>query len=334
MYGALGGRMKTVLKIVGVLVAVVLVVAGGFYAWAAMTTSRLAARTFETHTADFPIPFPLDPSEVSALGLVGDQADAAARARAIERGEHLLGARYPCRACHGQNFGGGIMVDDAMLGHFLAPNLTLGKGSRTASFTAHDWDRIVRHGVKSDGHGAVMPSEDFKNMSDQELSDIVTYIRAQPPVDNQVPASTFGPVGTVLIAMGQLSYAANTLAANTTHPVRPPAEAASAEFGKHLAGVCTGCHGPDLSGGKILGGDPSWPPARNLTPDATGLKGWTYEQFVAAITEAKRPDGTAVRAPMGTLVPLFTKNMRDVERQALWAYVQSIPPVSKKIDAQ
>lgn len=324
--------MKAVLKIVGALVAVLLVAAGGFYVWASMTTSRLAARTFETHTADFPIPFPIDDAEAASLGLTGDALQAAARSRAIERADHLLAARYGCRECHGKNFGGGVMVDDAMLGHFLAPNLTLGKGSRTATFTARDWDRIVRHGVRGDGHGAVMPSNDFQNMSDQELSDIVTFIRAQPAVDNTVPASTFGPVGKVLVAIGKLRYPADTLAANAVHPVRPPAEEASAEFGKHLANVCSGCHGPDLSGGPIVGGDPSWPPARNLTPDATGLKGWTYAQFVTALEDGKRPDGSGLRAPMSAVVPPMAKNMRDVEKQALWAYLQSVPPVSKLID--
>ncbi len=324
--------MKTVLKIVGVLVAVVLVAAAGFYGWASMTTSRQIARTFETHTADFPIPFPLDEAEAASRGLTGDALAAESRARAMERADHLLSARYGCRECHGRNFGGGVMVDDAMLGHFLAPNLTLGKGSRTANFTAHDWDRIVRHGVRGDGHGAVMPSDDFKNMSDQELSDIVTFIRAQPAVDNVVPASTFGPVGKVLVAIGQLKYPADTLAANTVHPLLPPVEAPSVEFGKHLANVCTGCHGPDLSGGPIVGGDPSWPPARNLTPDATGLKGWTYEQFVTAISEGKRPDGSGLRAPMSAVVPPMARNMRDVEKQALWAYLQSVPAVAKKIE--
>lgn len=322
--------MKVVLKVVAVLVAVVLVAAGGFYAWASIATSRQKARIFETHTADFPIPFPLDDAEAASLGVTGDALQAVARTRAIDRAEHLLAARYACRDCHGRNFGGGVMVDDAMLGRFLAPNLTLGKGSRTTNFAAHDWDRIVRHGVKGDGHGGVMPSDDFKNMSDQELSDIVTFIRAQPAVDNAVPAPTFGPVGTVLVAIGTLKYPAETLAANAMHPVRPPAEGVSVEFGQHLANVCTGCHGPDLSGGPILGGDPSWPPARNLTPDATGLKGWTYAQFVTALEDGKRPDGSGLRAPMSAVVPPMAKNMRDVEKQALWAYLQSVPAVSKQ----
>lgn len=324
--------MKTLLKVVGILLLVLLVVAVGVYVWASMATSRAAARTFDTHVVDFPIPYPIDAAEAATLGLTGDALVAEARTRALARGEHLLSARYACRVCHGENFGGGVMVDDPMLGRFLGPNLTLGKGSRTATFTPRDWDRIVRHGVKSDGHPAVMPSEDFVNMSDQELSDIVTVIRAQPPVDNEVPPSSFGPIGKILGATGQLRFAADTLAHHNAHLATPPAETASAEFGRHLAAVCTGCHGPDLSGGPIVGGDPAWPPARNLTPAATGLKGWTYEQFVTALVDAKRPDGTAVQAPMGTLVPPIAKNMREVERQALWTYLQSVPAVEKTID--
>lgn len=325
--------MKKLLKIVGILVVLLVVGAVAFYVWASMVTSRAAARTFETHVVDFPIPFPIDAEEAATRGLTGDALQDAARTRAIERGRHLLAARYPCQACHGDNFGGGVMVDSALLGHFLAPNLTAGVGSRTANFTARDWDRIVRHGVRADGHPAVMPSEDFKEMSDQELSDIVMVIRSSPAVDNTVAPSSLGPLGKVLAATGQLNYAADVLAKNTApHASRPPAEMVSVEFGKHLANVCSGCHGPDLSGGPIVGGDPSWPPARNLTPDATGLKGWTYEQFVAALTEGKRPDGTALRSPMSDVVPPVAKNMRDVERQALWMYLQSIPAVVKTVD--
>jgi mono/diheme cytochrome c family protein len=323
--------IKRVLKIVGVLFALLVLAAAGVYTWAAVVTNRILAQTFETHVADFPIPFPVDPAEVSALGLTEDAARQLAQKRAVERGQHLVTSRYPCMACHGANFGGGVMVDAFPLGRLLGPNLTLGSGSRTADFQPHDWDRIVRHAVLRDGHPAVMPSEDFQHMSDQELSDIVCYIRSLPTVDNTVPKSTFGPVGKVLVATGKMPFAASVIASHTApHLVRPPEEAASAEFGKHLAAVCMGCHGPDLSGGPITGGDPSWPPARNLTPDATGLKGWTYDQFETALVKAQRPNGAALRLPM-SLITSYGQSMKDVEKRALWAYLRSLPPVSKSV---
>jgi mono/diheme cytochrome c family protein len=175
-----------------------------------------------------------------------------------------------------------------------------------------------------------MPAEDFQYMSDQELSDIVSYIRSLPPVNNTVPPSTFGPLGKILAATGKMTFSAGKIASHPApHLVAPPAETVSMAFGQHLATVCMGCHGPDFSGGPIPGGDPSWPPARNLTPDATGLKGWTYDQFVTALSQSRRPDGTALRAPM-TLMATYGQSMTDVERHALWAYLQSLPPVTKK----
>jgi mono/diheme cytochrome c family protein len=305
--------MKMLLKIVGALVAVLVLIAVGVYIWASVTTSRLQTQTVETHAVDFPIPFPVEPE------------------RAVERGKHMVTARYTCTACHSENFGGGTMVDAFPIGSLLGPNLTTGAGSVTADYKPSDWDRIVRHGVRKDGRPAVMPSEDFQSMSDQELSDIVAYIRSLPPVDRTVPASTFGPLGKILVATGQMKFSASLIASHPVpHVATPPTESVSTEFGKHLAGVCIGCHKPDFSGGPISGGDPAWPPARNLTPDATGLQGWTYEQFVTAMTKSQRPDGTALREPMTFIAP-YAQNMTDVERQALWAYLQSLPPVSNSV---
>ena len=116
---------------------------------------------------------------------------------------------------------------------------------------------------------------------------------------------------------------------DSPHPVHPPAAEVSVEFGRHLAGVCTGCHGRDLAGGPVAGGDPSWVPARNLTPHATGLGDWSYEQFVAAMREGRRPDGTVLRVPMTLMVP-YAQRMTDVEMEALWRYLRSVPAVSSQ----
>jgi mono/diheme cytochrome c family protein len=322
-----------VLKVLGLLVVVLLLVAVGVYVWAGMTATRLRAATYQTHIVEFPIPFPVDAGEVATLGLSEDAAKQLAQERAVARGKHLVDARYPCTACHGTNFGGGTMVDAFPIGKLLAPNLTTGTGSVTLNFKASDWDRIVRHGVLPDGHPAVMPSVDFQNLSDQELSDIVSYIRSLPPVNNTVPAPVFGPLGKVLVATGQMKYSAEEIPTHTaTHMIAPP-DVASLDFGKHLAATCMGCHGPELSGGPIAGGDPSWPPARNLTPDDTGIKGMTYDQFVTAIATSTRRDGTKLRAPM-TLIAPFAQNMTETERQALWRYIQSVPPVHKVIDSK
>jgi len=315
--------MRALLRVLTGLLGFCVLGAGGFYAWASLTTNRLLAESVEVHTIDFSIPFPLDPEEVAQAGLSPQQADALALERALERGRHLVQARYACTECHGANFAGGVMVDAPVMAQLFGPNLTAGEGSRTRDYTPADWDRIVRHGVLPDGRPATMPSEDFQLMSDQELSDIVAFIRAQPPVDNQVAAPSFGPLGKVLVALGQIPLSANKIATHDQpHGVEPPAAEPTAEFGRHLAGVCTGCHGLALTGGQILGGDPAWPPAADLTP--SGLRDWSYEQFRTAMLEGRRPDGTALRIPMTAVAP-YAENMTDVEMEALWSFLRSLP---------
>jgi hypothetical protein len=67
-----------------------------------------------------------------------------------------------------------------------------------------------------------------------------------------------------------------------------------------------------------------------LTPHPTGLASWTYEDFVAALREGVRPDGTPLRAPMDAM-PEYAAQMTEVELQALWTYLQSLPPVENAV---
>ncbi len=323
------------------LVGLLVVAGGGAYVWASGAASTRLANRHDLHRVDFPIPFPLTDEELAAVraersaatprspggdALTGVDLSALATERAVARGKHLVEAFYACAECHGPDFGGGVMVDDPAIGRLLGPNLTLGAGSRTVNYTAADWDRMVRHGVKPDSTASPMPSKDFFSMSDRELSDIVTYIRSMPPVNKEVPAVALGPVGKILLATGQLQLSAETHPSQhvISHGVLPPATMADATFGKHIAQTCSGCHGEKFAGGPIIGGPPDWPPAANLTP--TGLAGWTYDDFARALREGKSKNGTPLREPMASM-PKMAKNMTDTELQALWAYFKDLPPL-------
>ncbi|MBM4184413.1 MAG: c-type cytochrome [Gemmatimonadetes bacterium] len=318
--------MKTALKVVGALLGIALLCAGGLYAWASIRTTRMLTRIVDTHQVDFPIPFPLTEAEIAELASP-DSARAVALARAIERGRHLVDSRYVCTECHGANFGGGVMIDDPAIGTALGPNITGGFGSRVWEYDTADWDRTIRHGVGPSGRPLVMPAEDFQLMSDQELSDVVAYVKSVPPVENEVPAVTLGPLGKVLLALGEILLAADVIPSHTApHSVFPPASEATVEFGRHLSGVCTGCHRPDFSGGPIPGGDPSWPPAKNLTPHESALGSWSFDDFARSLREGTRPDGTGVLEPMAAIVR-YTRNMSDTEVQAIWNCLQTVPAV-------
>jgi mono/diheme cytochrome c family protein len=309
-----------VLRILGIVLGVLILLAVGVYAWGSHAAKRKLSKTYMAHTLDFPIPFP------GATGYAGQKQNA----EAVERGRHLVTARYGCAECHGSNFGGGVMIDNAAIGRLLGPNITAGRGSVTQGYRAADWDRIVRHGIKRNGTAALMPSQDFQEMTDQELSDIVSFIRSQPPGDSVVPAPKLGPVGTMLIATGKFTLSADVIRSHDKpHAIAPPEPEPTSDFGRHLAATCTGCHRSDLGGGAIVGGDPSWPPAANLTSGDDGLGRWTLADFTRAMREGKRPDGTAFRPPMAN-VSLYTQKMTDTELRALWSYLRSVPAVADR----
>src|SRR5688572_14066907 len=91
--------LQKLCKILLAFVVVVVVATIGFYVWASVGSSRIRSQVVETHSVDFPIPFPIAPDEVATLGLSDDAARQLAQQRAVERGKHLVSARYPCVAC-------------------------------------------------------------------------------------------------------------------------------------------------------------------------------------------------------------------------------------------
>ncbi len=230
-----------------------------------------------------------------------------------------------CDGCHGADFGGAAVVDIALVGHWVAPNLTTGEGSVTKGFTANDWDRAVRHGVRRNGMSSSMPSGDFANLTDHELSDVVAYIRSMPPVNRDLGPVKLGPVFAFMIATDPKAFTAATIDHDKAHVVEPPAQAPSAELGQHIAQVCRGCHGAHLSGG-TLAGDPDMPVVANITPHETGLKSWSEADFIRALREGKRKDGTAISKMMPWQA---YGQMSDTELKAVWAYLQTVPPLEK-----
>jgi mono/diheme cytochrome c family protein len=330
--------MRTFLKIVIWIIAVVIVLALGAAGVARIIAGRRYNTHWTTHEVAFAIPFPLSPAELESLRterlaagapptdpLAGADVAAVTLSRAIARGEHLVKTRVGCEGCHGKDFGGSVLVDQAMVGYWAAPNLTTGAGSVTRGFSPSDWDRAVRHGVRRTGQSSSMPTTEFVNLSDHELSDIVAYIQSRPPVDRVAKPIGIGPVFSFVVAFGSDTLAAFGIDHQKAHPVEPPVEAASVELGEHIAQVCRGCHGGHLSGGKIAG-DPNMPIVANITPHETGLKGWTEADFFRALRDGKRKDGTDILPQMPWKA---YGQMKDVELKALWAYLQTVPPAAK-----
>lgn len=69
----------------------------------------------------------------------------------------------------------------------------------------------------------------------------------------------------------------------------------------------------------------------NLTPDRTGLAGWTPEVFIETIRQGKHAGvGRALLPPMPWQM---YAHMTDEDLRAVFAYLQSLPPVSNAVPA-
>jgi cytochrome c553 len=239
----------------------------------------------------------------------------------IARGAHLANAVTTCTLCHAADGGGAIYADEGPLGIIVGPNLTRGRGGVGDRLTDADWVRAVRHGVRANGRSLiVMPSEVFAHLSDRDLAALIAYYRQLPPVDRELPATRFGPLGRALLATGRL----NLLVAPKTPQVTPVEiePSVSTEYGRYLADIsgCHGCHGYGLSGGRVAG-PPGLPPAANLTP-AGAMAQWTEADFARGLRTGVRPDGTVMDEFMPWRV---YAGMTKDELSALWLYLRSVP---------
>jgi len=237
----------------------------------------------------------------------------------IERGRHLVTAVGNCVECHGEDLGGRVFMD-APPALVSASNLTAGRGGIGATYSDGDYARAIRHGIRPDGTSLIiMPSESFTYFNDGDLTAIISYLRTVAPVDRELPPTKVRPLGRFLLGAGLMPMLAAELTPSvTTRASVTPAP--TAEYGAYLAevGGCRACHNPDLSGGKVIA--PGTPPSANLTP--AGIGSWTEADFVRALREGKRPDGSAINEIMPWR---FAGRMTDDELHALWLYLQTVP---------
>jgi len=128
-----------------------------------------------------------------------------------------------------------------------------------------------------------------------------------------------------LVGLGAIPDAAQKID-HTLPPSKPIAEGITPEHGAYVANACIGCHGAALSGGKIPGTPPDWPPAANLTPAPDGAMARypTAEAFATMLRTGKRPDGSAV----STVMPFpALQAMNDTDVKAMYLHLKRLPAV-------
>ena len=243
----------------------------------------------------------------------------------LAHGKHVAETRG-CMDCHDSDLSGRVVVDAMpVMMRMAGANLTSGQGGVGSTYTDADWVRAIRDGVGPDGKSLrFMPSYEYRALGPEDLGALISYIKSVPPVDEESVELAFGPMARVLYTLGQFPMVAAELIDHSDTRFSQPEVGVTVEYGGYLASSCIGCHGPGFSGGKIPGGDPSWPAAANLTPHDSGLASWTFEAFNAFAQTGMTPDGRQVDAAVMPW-PLLAA-ATEAEREAMWMYLESLPP--------
>lgn len=242
-------------------------------------------------------------------------------AAAIERGEHVAAIHF-CQSCHTDNLGGEVSFTIPGLLTIPTPNLTAGVGGVGSFYTDEDWLRAIRHGVGHDGRALwVMPAENFSHLSDQDVGELIAYLKSVPPVDNQLPERRIEAMGQVMVALGMVPpIAVDQIDHTAARPVAP-ASGVTAAYGEYLARTaCTECHGSNLNG--VPFGPPGDQiPTPNLTPGGE-LAAWSEAEFIATLRTGVTPTGRQLGEDMPWQ---YFGQMTDDELKALWLFLQSLP---------
>jgi cytochrome c553 len=241
------------------------------------------------------------------LALDGDTAE-------LAHGAHLFQSRG-CSECHGEQAQGTVFLDAPPM-RLIASNLT--PGGRGKHYDADGFGRAIRHSVAFDGRPLIhMPSRDYAELSDVDTAALAAHLASLPPSSNDLGPSQVHMLGRVLYLLGQLPILEAELVDHQPRSRAAPEPSDSLAYGAYVARTCTGCHGIDFRGGKVLGTPPEFPPASDLT----AMPGWRDADFVRLMREGKRPDNSDVHPlmPWGAF-----SRMSDDELAALFRYFRSL----------
>jgi mono/diheme cytochrome c family protein len=262
----------------------------------------------------------------------------------IERGKYLAFGPAHCSACHvpmedqarinkGEilPFRGGLEFV-LPIGNLYSANITPDNETGIGLVPDSVLARSLRYGISRDGR-AILDMMPFHNLSDEDLTAVLSYIRSQPPVKNKVPEINFNFMGKAVSAfllkpVGPEGEVSKIVKADTT-----------VEYGKyltHFIANCRGCHtnrslmtgaytGPDFAGGLKLESSiekGSYCVTPNLTPDKeTGkITGWRVEQFINRFRQKKVINASDM--PWDQF-----RNMSDNDIKAIFYYLQSLKPI-------
>jgi hypothetical protein len=215
----------------------------------------------------------------------------------LARGRYLVTSVTACFDCHSASSaqwepgqapeitapGSGRVVINQGGFVLAASNITPDVETGAGSWTDDQLARGIREGIGHDGRTLfpMMPYQNYKYLSDEDLASIVVYIRSLPPIHNELPTRHI-PF--------PLSRLINTAPEPIVHRSSVNASDPVAR-GRYLTkiGNCEYCHTPSdkmdrplpgmaFAGGKQIDKFPT--PSANITPDPSGISYYDEAMFI------------------------------------------------------
>jgi mono/diheme cytochrome c family protein len=266
----------------------------------------------------------------------------------LERGKYIATALSGCVDCHsphnwkapgtpfvaGMEGSGDVQPYADLPGRVVAPNLTPDNETGAGTWTDDMLARAIREGIGHDGRALfpMMPYTHYREMSDEDLASVIVYLRSLPPVHHELPKS-------------EIIFPVKYLIRSVPDPLTAPVpdvtpDAGPVKYGAHLVSLagCGDCHtaqvqGQNVAGMDFAGGQPfpgPWPmvASANITPDSTGISGYTDDSFVQVIRTGK-VNGQALNDVMPTMI---YKNLTDNDLKAIFAYLRTVKPIQHHVD--
>jgi mono/diheme cytochrome c family protein len=220
------------------------------------------------------------------------------------------------------------------IGTIYAPNITndveTGIGKRTDGELA----RTLRYGVRHDGK-AVLDFMPFYDMSDEDITAVISFLRSQPAIKNPRPQHEFNFIGKAVMAFLVKP------SGDGDFPPTPPADS-TVDYGRYLSASvanCRGCHtnrdmmtgayiGADYAGGakfevlnekfEIVRGKHFITPNLSTDPQTGRIAGWTQKDFIERFRKGRLIPGSPM--PWGPF-----SRMTDIELIAIYKFLQTVP---------
>ncbi len=323
--------MKTLLRIVGILVLTVA-------ALAAIGISYLSLRK---------------PAQRAASA-----AKVQVTPERVARGEYVVRHVGICFDCHservlayglpfkpGREGVGGFVWDEKsdFPGVLAAANITPDPETGLGAWTDGEIIRAIREGVDREGKALfpIMPYGHLRSLSDEDAYAIVAYLRTLKPQRYEKPKKTLNV---------PLNFIETFIPEPLAAPVPAPDRSNRVAYGKYLTSVgsCVECHTPKneknepIPGMELAGGFEMHTPyfkvtTANITPHpSTWMGSATKEEFIARFQAFANFDAaTAPQAKDGknTLMPWISySGMTDEDLGAIYDYLKTVPPIDNKVN--